>query len=143
MESICHAASKPALIAEAFRLLKSGGRLVIYDYMPNTNLTPKQEAMLKIWLEGWAMPSLPSAEVYTNLVRAEGFSKVEVHDITRHILRNRFHIFSRIALPIVWGLHKIQFLNRTRYTNFLAFIYHNRAMREGWARQIILVAYKD
>ena len=74
------AEDKRAVIAEAFRVLKSGGRFAVADMVELEELTPEMKKRLDAWA-GCISGSIPVAEYRAALVAA-GFKDVdlEIHD---------------------------------------------------------------
>jgi len=69
-------ADKPRVLAEAFRVLRPGGRLGISDVIADPGLNPLERAEAENWV-GCTSGTLTSAE-YENLLGAAGFAAVSV-----------------------------------------------------------------
>ena len=148
LESICHALDKKLVISEAYRLLIDGGRMIITDYMSRNNplLTKKEQLRIDVVLEGWEIPSLPSADWWVLSLTEAGFKTVEVNDLTLNVLRNKRYrlVFlpNSLAHFIAFILLKLKVITFTRFKNVKAFIWHKRNLRDGLWQYKTVVATK-
>ena len=69
---------KAAVFAEAFRVLKPGGRLAISDIVTDRHFTAEQQADSASW-SACVSGAIPAAE-YTALIEQAGFTDVQVVD---------------------------------------------------------------
>ena len=94
LESACHAQSKRALLAEAHRLLKPGGRVVVGDFFrASRTLSPKEERLLQLWERAWAVPAFVPVESFRLDLEAEGFQQVSFSDESRFIERSARRLY--------------------------------------------------
>lgn len=102
LEGLSHGSDKQAFFNEAARLLKPGGRLVLFEYFTKEEpLTARQERRLEKFKAGWAMPSLPRLSTYRELAARSGFGSVDWVDATHNILPDsrRLMLLSSLVLP--------------------------------------------
>jgi SAM-dependent methyltransferase len=69
---------KAAVFAEALRVLKPGGRMSVSDIVTEGAFTPEMRADAAKWAE--CVTGAIDVEEYTGLMRAAGFSQIEVVD---------------------------------------------------------------
>ncbi len=69
---------KSAVFAEAFRVLKPGGRLAISDIVTEGEFSPERRAELDRWAE--CVTGAIDVNAYTGLMRAAGFETITVMD---------------------------------------------------------------
>lgn len=85
-ESVCHVEDKEPFLLEASRLLKPGGRIVVADRFRSARpFDSEEEALLKYWLSGWAVPDLPTAGEFVEVARQARLSDIRVEDATAEV----------------------------------------------------------
>lgn len=101
IESVCHAPRKVDFVREAYRLLRPGGRLILMDGFAHARGDAADEALMRSWLDGWAVPGLATLAEFQRDLDGAGFAGVTYRDFTRAILPSarRLH---RYAAPALW-----------------------------------------
>lgn len=127
-ESVCHLPVKSEFIAEAFRLLKPGGRLIVLEYFRTKRpLLDRDEALLHSWLSGWAIPDLATGDEFAQWTREAGFQDVRLEDIEAHVKpsHRRLYSITRALYPGEWMLHLLGLRSDIQHGN-------TRGARDQW-----------
>lgn len=143
LESIVHADDKQAVLNEAYRLLKPGGRLVIAEYLLKEEpLSSEESGWLKRWLDGWAMGNILTERQYRNIATKAGFSDFTIEDWTDAVspsLRRAKHwsMFFRPLSPLLLALHLV---NRSQVNNRIATESQMKLLKSGaWRYKALLI----
>lgn len=122
IESSEHMVDKPLFFAEAFRVLKPGGRLVVCAWLAADVPTRFQVRHLlePICREG-RLPSMGSREDYEAMAREAGFSLVGFEDVSREVRKTWSLVARRVAAGLVAdpALRRLALSSRTRNRSFL------------------------
>jgi ubiquinone/menaquinone biosynthesis C-methylase UbiE len=101
-EAVAHSPEKELFFAEAYRVLRKGGRLVMEEGLRFSRPYPERdENLLQRWLAGWAVPDLATGLEYVDWAKQAGFSDVKLDDVTpngRPSLR-RLYLAGTILYP--------------------------------------------
>jgi len=92
-EAFCHVPDVKKALAEAFRILRSDGRLAFTDWIANQPLAAADTQLL--W-EGMAIQPLRSITEYRSLVESVGFRVISTTDLTEEwgpILKERLAMY--------------------------------------------------
>ena len=95
-EAFCHVPNVEKAVAEAKRILRTGGRLAFTDWVANQ---PLETADVQLMWDGMAIQPLRSIPDYRHLVEATGLKVLSVTDLTeewRPILSERLVMYQRL-----------------------------------------------
>jgi len=144
-ESVCHAVDKEAFFAEAHRLLRPGGRLVMADYArTGRSLTAEAEQLLRTWLRPWSIPDLATPGELTRSARDAGFGEIVLSDVTAAVepsLRRLHHIVKALS-PGAKVLHRLGLRSHVQHGNVTGSAAMWAALRRGLWVYVIVSARK-
>ena len=145
LESLCHAPDKKRFYREAARATRSGGRLVVAEYMRSARPSSAHaEAMLRTWCAGWSMPDLDTVEEHRQAACDAGFTNVQVQDFTPVVSRSlrRLYRFARLAGPLDALLYGLKLRSARQHGNVVASRLQYEALLQGHWSYCILSANK-
>lgn len=146
LESACYAADKRALLAEAWRLLRPGGRLVVADgFLARDELTVRQQRLVRRWRDGWAVPNVVSVGWFARCLVDTGFHPVDFRDVTRHVIPSSRRIFALALAALLpsLALRALGLRSAVQTRGIISGLYQFAACRQGLGRYILFRADKQ
>ena len=109
LESACHAQGpgKEALMREAWRLLRPGGKLVLADELRRDArpLPGLVQRLYDSWCANWAVPELAERHALMSSMQMAGFSQIAFEEISLRLAASALHVplfATRFALGELW-----------------------------------------
>lgn len=142
METFVHASDPEAVLAEFFRVLKPGGRLVMFEYSrtPEKDLSPGARVAFKAVCEFAAMPTWYRLDhgILEGLLADAGFEVNSVENVTQKMLPmlHAFAILGRVPYIVGQVIGKVQ-----KVVNALSGVEMWR-FREAWRYNIYVATKK-
>lgn len=133
IESVCHAPEKASFLTEAFRLLKPGGGLAVYDYFLAGTRSALDEQDYETYCRGWVMPGLPTMSDFEGYARGLGFVDIRCRDCTSLMLRSAriMEKMARAFIPVDLALNLIKVVSDEDLIGDRATIVQRRLFEDG------------
>jgi cyclopropane fatty-acyl-phospholipid synthase-like methyltransferase len=145
IESVCYAKDKKDFLKEAYRLLKTGGRLIVDDgFLLRAVSGNREEKDFSAFLEGLALPNLASEQQFKKDLENVGFKNIKVYDKTKEVWRSTKKIYrmSIFSYPLSKLTEKLGFTPHLLTLNNLAGITQYRVIKNGLAGLRVFYAEK-
>lgn len=133
-ESVCHTEQKQGFLAEAFRVLRPGGKLVMEDvFRFDRPYSAEEDRLLATWLEGVCCPDIPSSGSFLAWAREAGFCEARIEDITRNVAPScrRLEIMLRASTPIARIMAGLRLVTKIQYANLRGLLAQQQALAMG------------
>jgi MPBQ/MSBQ methyltransferase len=125
LESSCHAhgADKRAFLAEAHRLLRPGGRLIVADGFLSAKCFPTalQQRIYQRLCECWVIEELAQLDLFTAQLEKLGFTNITVENLQMRVASSVAHVpwvtLKFLLTDVIFGDRQ---MTRARWNNVLA-----------------------
>lgn len=143
IESICYAPAKRDFLAEAFRLLRSGGRVIVLDGFDAAGNRVSRRGV-KMFCDGFAVSALATVEGFVEDLASTGFHDIQVVDLRDQILPSarRIEKLGWIGLGLVAGAAALRPVPKIWWQHCLAGVVQRQLFARGAMRYALVTALK-
>jgi cyclopropane fatty-acyl-phospholipid synthase-like methyltransferase len=141
IESVCHANEKKEFLAEAYRLLKKGGKLVMVDFFRTMSEPNEKEFYwLNNWAKTWAVPHFEFRDDFLRKANEVGFLNTEAQDLTQNIKPSANLLYAYFYPGVIWNylLKLVGKHNEHHIENIWSAYYQFHSLKKGhWTYELI------
>ena len=133
IESVCHAENKKQFLAEAYRILKPGGKVVVADGILKRDVKDSEKEIYKDFLDGLVLPNLAKIDDFENWIKEVGFRNTKFWDKTEEVKPSSKILYRRTSLlyPFAKILHKFSLIPTPVFKNGPAGIAQYKLVQTG------------
>lgn len=145
IESVCYAENKKDLLKESYRVLKKGGRLIVWDgFQYRTPENKKEEKDLNTFCEGWALPNLAEVSEFKKSLTDVGFKNIKKVDVSKESYPSAKKIYkmSRWSYPLSIIFNKVGLVPGLMVKNNLSGIIQHRIIKNDIMKLLVYYAEK-
>jgi len=125
IESACHACNKLDFLRETYRLLTTGGKIVIVDgFLTKKSLSEKEKEIYDKFLLGLKVDNLSLKDDFLNDLREVGFKNITFYDKTDEVMPSsrRMALYGYLFFPATFILSKLKLISKNIYEHTVACI---------------------
>lgn len=141
LESMSYAKDKSSFLAEAKRMLKPGGVLIIADaFLKKEDLTAEEKNLTKKWLKGWAIDNIAQINLFIYLLNKFKYADIKHEDVTQNILPSskRAYRMAVVAYPFTKILELIHLRSHLQTQGIISTILQWTTLKMGiWGYFIV------
>jgi len=143
-ESVCYAKNKEDFLAEAYRLLKPRGKIVVADGFLLRDIKQSEEGIYKQFLDGFALHNIAKAANFDKLMRQANFRHVKSWDKTEAVKPSSkiMHRRTLLLYPLVKAMYKLGLVSGVLFKNSLAGIAQYKLVKKGAAGHVVFYGQK-
>ena len=145
IESVCYAENKEDFLQEAYRVLKKGGRLIIWDgFQCRKPKNEKEVKDLNTFCEGWALPNLADTSEFKQSLSNTGFRNIKEFDVSKESYPSAKKIYkmSKWSYPLSIFFNKIRLTPHLLVKNNLSGIVQYKLIKNNLANFMVYYAEK-
>jgi SAM-dependent methyltransferase len=131
IEGACYAYNKLDFLREAYRLLTTGGKIVIVDgFLIKKSLSEKEREIYNKCLLGWKGDNLSLRDDFLNDLRRVGFKNIKFYDKTDEVMTSsgRMALYGYLFFPVTFILSKLKLISKNIYEHTVACINQKKAL---------------
>jgi len=121
LESMCYAEEKRDVLAQARRVLRPAGTIVVADgFLGKRDLSTRERRLMETYLRGWAVPNFAHHEDFCEALSDLGFVDVDYRDATDGVLPSSkfLYLWATAFLPLGTLLHALGRASDVQYRNW-------------------------
>jgi len=144
-ESVCQAADRKAFIAESYRVLKKGGRLIICDYFLPYDDQKDRHLWIRKWCDAWAVSGLVTLDDFREGLILSGYNDIRSFDYTTKIIRSSRRMYlSSLAGALPSEIYNLFHPKVSRFAkrHYRSGYYQYKALKAGLWKYVIVKAVK-
>ncbi len=129
IEAVCHTPNKLGFLKEAYRLLRTGGKIFIVDgFLGKSNNINRAKKEFQEGLKGWAVASFDLKENFISKLLQAGFHNISFQDKTRAVMKTSWilHRRAKMIYPMIILLSKLKIIPPSWYGNMKSSIIQKR-----------------
>jgi cyclopropane fatty-acyl-phospholipid synthase-like methyltransferase len=134
-------ADRRKFIADAYRRLRPGGRLVVADYFSRAgSYASGEREILDRWVIGWAGKDLVSANEFISYLSESGFHRIQFQDKSEGVMPSsrRMSRFCTLTAPLGRALELVGLRTRLQTENSIGAVLQYDALKRGlWVYGVV------
>lgn len=124
VESADAANPVPSFLKEMYRILKTGGKILIVDAFlqkPKDQFEGKDLKNLEKICNAWCLPDPNTIDYWAGEMKKVGFANIKIEELTSKVLKTskKIYFVVRLVAPIWKVLYRLGFINVARYANLV------------------------
>lgn len=145
IESAVYSEPKDSFLKEAFRILKSGGRLIVADWFLRPTQTPKEFSTINKWAKTWAIKNFIYEASYCKDITNVGYTNILLNDVSENVFPST-KLLHRSYYPGIFISRISNFFGKrssAQVENSKSGKYQYQSFKQGIWRYKYLLAFKQ